>query len=103
MDTNGESLSVEPMRLTGPEAYVYEAIATLEYLGRPVTRAEIAAVADQAADPETGTILRGLVEQGLIEEEPGSGKRDESGYRLARQARPIALPDDNPGGTGAGS
>lgn len=99
MNASGDSRSVEPMRLTGAEAYVYEAIATLEYLGRPVTRAEIAVVTDQAADPETGTILRGLVEQGLIEERPGPGKRDEPGYRLTRRARTIALPDDNPAAT----
>lgn len=102
MDASGDSLSVEPMRLTGAEAYVYEAIATLQYLERPVTRAEIATVADQASDPETGAILRGLVEQGLIEEEPGSGKRDEPGYRLSRRARAIVLPDDEPGGATGG-
>lgn len=94
MDKNGESLSVEPMRLTASEAYVYEAIATLEYLGRPVTQAEIEVVADQAG-PETGRILEGLRTRGLVEERPG----DEPAYRLASRARAIALPDDEPGAT----
>lgn len=98
METNGDSHSVEPMRLTEAEAYVYEAIATLEYLGRPVTRAEIETVADQAG-PDTGEILRGLAGQRLIEEETGPGSRGEPAYRLARGARTIALPDDDPGAT----
>lgn len=76
MDTNGDSRSAEPMRLTEAEAYVYEAIATLKYLGRPVTPAEVAAVAEQADPEETGRILRGLAERGLIaapdDDEPGA-------------------------------
>lgn len=102
METNGDAYSAEPMRLTPSEAYLYEAIATLEYLGRPVTRSEIEVVADQAG-PETGRILRGLTERQLIEEQAGSGTRDEPGYRLARRARIIAAPDDEPGAAGAGT
>ncbi|MBO0802032.1 MAG: hypothetical protein J2P25_03010 [Nocardiopsaceae bacterium] len=98
METNGDSLSVEPMRLTGSEAYVYEAIATLEYLGRPVTRAEIEVVAEQASPEVTGRILRGLSDQRLIEERGEAESRHEPAYRLAPGARAIALPDDDPGG-----
>lgn len=104
METNGDPDYVEPMRLSDAEAYVYEAIATLAYLGRPATEAEIAVVSD-LPDPDVERILRGLAARRLVEERPGgkraagTGPEDTLVYSLARRAAPIALPDDEPGAT----
>lgn len=94
MEANGDSMSVEPMRLTDAEAYVYEAIATLQYLERPATQEKLEAVAELAG-PEIARILRDLRARELVVERPG----DSPAYQLARRARAIALPDDDPGAT----
>jgi hypothetical protein len=56
---------VDAQRLGDPDLHIYEAIATLEDLDRPVTRAEIEAVTslDGAALDDR---LRALTEQGLL-------------------------------------
>jgi len=56
---------VDAQELTDVEAGVYEAIATLEFSGRPVTAAEVASVTGldiQTAD----AIVRALAEQGVL-------------------------------------
>lgn len=93
MSDNSERLYVEPMRLTDAESYVYEAIATLEYLGRPATRDEIAKVAD-LSDSSISRILYGLAGERLIEERPAeSGPDDGPAYTIVHRTRNIAEPD----------
>lgn len=73
---------VDAQALTDADAYVYEAVATLEYSGRPVTRAEIVAVSD-LDDQTTSQVLDELVERGvLLRAQAGDG---EDVYELARR------------------
>ncbi len=62
---------VDAQSLTDLDTHVYEAIATLEQGGHPVTQAAIAAAA--GLDDETaGQTLRGLTERGvLVRTQPG--------------------------------
>jgi DNA-binding IclR family transcriptional regulator len=72
---------VDAQALTDVDSYIYEAIATLEASGRPVSQARIAA----AADLDDGTIdetLRTLTERGvLMRTEPGG----HAAFELARR------------------
>jgi hypothetical protein len=65
MDANSNRRSAEPMRLNELEAYLYEAIATLEYIGHPVTRTELAGVAD-LDDATMEATLRDMTSQGYF-------------------------------------
>lgn len=50
---------LDTQSLTDVDTYVYETIATLEYTGRPATRAQIAAVTDlddEALDESLGNL-----------------------------------------------
>jgi DNA-binding MarR family transcriptional regulator len=69
--------------MTDTEASVYEAIATLEYMGRPVTAAQVTDVT--GLDSATvGAIVRALAEQGVLV--PVTGPGGEQGeYSLARR------------------
>jgi DNA-binding IclR family transcriptional regulator len=72
--------SVDAQKFTDVEAGVYEAIATLEFSGRPVTVAEVASVT--GLDIETAdAIVRALAEQGVLAR---SGP-DDGVFRLARR------------------
>jgi hypothetical protein len=63
----------DPERVGDPDLHIYEAIATLEYLGRPVTRAEIgAAVSLDGA--ELDERLGSLTERGLLVRSTESGE-----------------------------
>ena len=56
---------VEPMSLTDVDTTVYETVANLEYTGRPLTRSEIASVAD-LDDKTLDESLDVLVGRGLL-------------------------------------
>jgi DNA-binding IclR family transcriptional regulator len=71
---------VDAQELTDVEAGVYEAIATLEFSGRPVTVTEVASVT--GLDVQTADrIVRALAEQGVL---AASGP-DNGVFRLARR------------------
>jgi DNA-binding transcriptional regulator LsrR (DeoR family) len=65
MGTSSDRPYAEPMSMNEVEAYLYEAIATLGYIGHPVTRTEIAAVAD-LDDSTVDRTLRDLTDQGFL-------------------------------------
>ncbi len=56
---------VDAQALTDLDTHVYEAIATLEQSGRPVTKAAIA-VAAGLDDETVARTLRGLTERGVL-------------------------------------
>jgi hypothetical protein len=56
---------VDSQSLSDVDLYVYETIATLEYLARPTTRAEIAA-ASQLTERAVGDMLESLTHRGLL-------------------------------------
>lgn len=65
MGTSSDRPYAEPMSMNEVEAYLYEAVATLEYIGHPVTRTEIAVVAD-LDDSTVDRTLRDLTHQGFL-------------------------------------
>lgn len=65
MTSDSDRPFVDAQTLTDTEAHVYEAIATLEYANRPVTEAEIAAVAGLDHDT-VREILQGFTECGML-------------------------------------
>ena len=74
MPERDEPVYVEPVSLTDTDTYLYEAIATMEYTGQPVTRDEIQAVAglddatlDRALDELT---RRGLLTRATVDDAP---------------------------------
>lgn len=74
---------LDAQALTDVEASVYEAIATLEYSGRPVTAAQVADVTGLDAGT-AGTIVQALAEQGVLV--PADGPGGEQGeLSLARR------------------
>jgi DNA-binding IclR family transcriptional regulator len=81
MTSDSDRPYVDAQALTDLDAYVYEAIATLEYSGRPVTRAEIVAVSD-LDDQTTAQVLDELTEHGALRRTPAG---DEDVYELARR------------------
>jgi hypothetical protein len=72
---------VDAQTFTDLDAYVYEAIATLEYSGRPATLAEIVAVSD-LDDQTAGGVLDQLTGQGALLRRQGD---DGETYELARR------------------
>jgi Mn-dependent DtxR family transcriptional regulator len=82
MTTENEPPYVDAQSLSDVEAYLYEAIATLEYSGRPATEPEIAAVVD--LDDQTVTeILAQLTERGLLVRR--LGEQGEPAFEPARR------------------
>ncbi len=72
---------VEPITMNEVEIYLYEAIAELEYIGRLVTKTEIAAVAD-LDDATIEQTLHVMTERGLlVQSDCGS----EPAYQPARR------------------
>lgn len=65
MGTSSDRPYAEPMSMNEVEAYLYEAIATMEYIGHPVTRTEIVAVAD-LDDTTIDRTLRDMTDKGLL-------------------------------------
>ncbi len=59
------------MSLVGAEADIYEAVATLEFPGRPVTAADVASAARMDADA-VQRALGSLAERGIITGRPGT-------------------------------
>ena len=68
--SSGDRPYVDAQSLTGREAAVYEAVATLEFSGRPVTPAEVAASTDLDAGA-AGEVLQALTERGVLVRRPG--------------------------------
>jgi len=65
MGTSRDRPYAEPMSMNEVEAYLYETIATLEHIGHPVTRTEIAAIAD-LDDTTIDRTLRDMTDHGLL-------------------------------------
>ena len=65
MPERGDPPYVEPISLTDTDTYLYEAIATMEYTGQPVTRDEIKAAAG-LDDATLDAALAGLTGRGLL-------------------------------------
>jgi hypothetical protein len=64
---------VDPQGLGDLDMHVYEAIATLEFLGRTPTQAEIGAAAGLDHD-EVAELLRSLTERHLLVRSTGPGE-----------------------------
>jgi hypothetical protein len=74
---------VDAQAFTDLDTYIYEAVATLEYSGRPVTRGQIAAVTD-LDDRTVGEVVDVLTEHGVLEEANAAGS-GEPAFALARR------------------
>jgi hypothetical protein len=81
MGTSSDRPYAEPMSMNEVEAYLYEAIATLEYIGHPATRKEIAAVAD-LDDSTIDRTLKDMTDQAFLVQGDYGG---EPAYELARR------------------
>lgn len=77
----GDQPYVDAQAFTGLDTYVYEAIATLEFSGRPVTRDEITKATD-LDDPAVGEVLDAFTEHGvLVRKQTDTGEA----FELARR------------------
>jgi hypothetical protein len=83
---------VDPQALGDLDMHVYEAIATLEFLGRVPTKSEIGAAAG-LDNGETEELLRSLTERHLLVRSQGPG---EPSFEPA-QRRWSAVPDEAEG------
>ena len=81
---------VDALEMSAEETHVYEAIAALEYQGRPVRRSEIAATA-YLSEPELDEALDRLTGRGALVRH-GSG--DDAEYEPASRDW-SAVPPDN--------
>jgi hypothetical protein len=79
MTSHSDRPYIDAQTLSDDEAYVYEAIATLEYAGRPVTRAEVTA-STHLDEPAVGDILEEFAEVGMLVRAP-----DGQAFELARR------------------
>jgi hypothetical protein len=86
----------DTLALPDTDTFVYEAIATLEYTGRRVTRAELA-VATNLDAAVVNESLRVLVRSGAVRE---LGSDDEPAFELA--SRDWSAAPDRPHGLAAG-
>jgi hypothetical protein len=77
----GEGPHVDAQHLTDVGTQVYEAVATLEYSGRSVTRAEVMEATD-LDDPMVSEILDALTDQGVLIRTPAG---DGDAFELARR------------------
>ena len=68
MTAPGDQPFADQLSLLGMEADVYEAIATLEFLGRPVRAADITAATGSASlhEPTVLAALQALTDRGLL-------------------------------------
>jgi hypothetical protein len=81
MTSDSDRPFVDAQYFTDVDTYVYEAVATLEYSGSPVTSAEIIAATD--LDEQTaGEVLDALTEHGVLRRTRSGG--DEV-FELARR------------------
>jgi hypothetical protein len=81
MTADPERPYVDPLAFGDLDLHVYEAIATLEYLGRPATRSEIAAAAE-IDEGRLAQTLEELTRRGLL---ICSGSSGEPAYEPARR------------------
>jgi hypothetical protein len=81
MTADPERPDADPLALSDLDLHVYEAIATLEYLGRPATPSEIAAAAETDED-RLGRALDELTRRGLLIRSDSPG---EPAYEPARR------------------
>ena len=77
----GDQPYVDAQALTDVDAQVYEAVATLEYGGHPVTREEVMQATD-LDDPTVSEILDALTAQGVLIRTPTD---DGDTFELARR------------------
>jgi DNA-binding IscR family transcriptional regulator len=81
MGSDSDRPYVDAQYFTDLDTYVYEAVATLEYSGSPVTSTEIVAATD--LEPHTaGEVLDALTEHGVLRRTRSGG---EAAYELARR------------------
>jgi hypothetical protein len=73
MTANGDQPYVDPQGLADLDMHVYEAVATLEFLGRVPTKAVIGAAAG-VGNGQLDELLESLTERHLLERAPGSGE-----------------------------
>jgi predicted transcriptional regulator len=69
---HGDPPYVEPISLTDTDTYLYEAIATMEYTGQPVTRDKIQAAAG-LDDATLDAALAELTRRGLLTQTTADG------------------------------
>ena len=81
MGSDSDRPFVDAQYFTGLDAYVYEAVATLEYSGSPVTGAEIVAATD-LDDRTAGEVLDALTEHGVLRRTRSDGQE---AFELARR------------------
>jgi predicted transcriptional regulator len=72
MPDRSDASDAEPISLTDTDTYLYEAIATMEYTGQPVTRDAIKAAAG-LDDATLDTSLAVLTERGLLTQTTADG------------------------------
>jgi DNA-binding IclR family transcriptional regulator len=81
MAGNDDRPYVDAQTLTDVDSYIYEAIATLDTSGHPVTQARIAAAADLDEDTVEQT-LRTLTERAVLVRTESDGQ---AAFELARR------------------
>ncbi|HTS96458.1 MAG TPA: hypothetical protein VMI33_07540 [Streptosporangiaceae bacterium] len=81
MESGRDRPFVDAQYLTDLDANIYEAVATLEFAGRPATRAQIATAAGLDEDT-VGEVLAALEEHGVLTRTPADG---EDAFGLARR------------------
>jgi hypothetical protein len=84
--TDSDRPYVEPMSMNEVEIYLYETIATLEYIGHPVTRAEVCRIVD-LEDATIDQTLRDMTERRLLVQSECGG---EPAYEPARRDWSVA-------------
>ena len=72
MPERGDPPYVDPISLTDTDTYLYEAIATMEYTGQPVTRDQIREVAG-LDDATLDAALADLTRRGLLTRNTADG------------------------------
>jgi hypothetical protein len=81
MGSDSDRPFVDAQYFTDVDTYVYEAVATLEYSGSPVTGAEIVAATD-LDDKTAGEVLDALTEHGVLRRTRSDG---EEAFELVRR------------------
>jgi hypothetical protein len=81
MTSESDRPFVDAQYFTDVDTYVYEAVATLEYSGSPVTGAEIVAATD-LDDQTAGEVLDALTRHGVLRRTRSGG---DDAFELARR------------------